>query len=277
MNTSTRNLPGTVQSSCMIDQRLRVLRDRRRARHASAPRPRRSATPPRPSPTSCAPWRATWGWQLLEPDGRRRTAHRGRAGAGRRAATSCSPRGRRSAARSSRASGQGLGHLRLAGFSTAASALLPAAWSPRRAPPSRYAEVRILEADPAVCFDLLQADKVDVAVVVVTDDADLPGPGRPALRAAPAARRRAGPAGAGGPPARRPRGRLAERSRRGGLDPGPSGAAVPPAGDQRLLPGGLHPAPGPRDRRVGHRRRSWSPPASASRWCRGWPGCPPTS
>lgn len=72
------------------------------------------------------------------------------------------------------ASGQGLGHLRLAGFSTAASALLPPVVAAAHAA-FPYAEVRILEADPAVCFDLLQADKVDVAVVVVTDDADLPG------------------------------------------------------------------------------------------------------
>lgn len=73
-----------------------------------------------------------------------------------------------------RASGQGLGHLRLAGFSTAASALLPPVVAAARAA-FPYAEVRILEADPAVCFDLLQADKVDVAVVVVTDEAGLPG------------------------------------------------------------------------------------------------------
>ncbi len=71
------------------------------------------------------------------------------------------------------ASGQGLGHLRLAGFSTAASVLLPpVVAAAREAFP--YSEVRIVEADPEVCFDLLLAEKVDVAVVVVTDDGRQP-------------------------------------------------------------------------------------------------------
>ncbi|MDN5790397.1 MAG: LysR family transcriptional regulator [Micrococcales bacterium] len=65
-----------------------------------------------------------------------------------------------------RSSGTGLGHLNLAGFSTAASALLPAvaATAVREFPESH---VRIIEADPAVCFEMLLADQVDVAVVVV--------------------------------------------------------------------------------------------------------------
>lgn len=61
----------------------------------------------------------------------------------------------------------GLGHLSLAGFSTAASALLPevaaaAVWA---FPESR---VRITEADPEVCFEMLLTSRVDVAVVVGT-------------------------------------------------------------------------------------------------------------
>lgn len=59
------------------------------------------------------------------------------------------------------------GTLRLCGFSTAAAALLPdlAAYVTERHP--RYS-VRIIEADPEECFDLLVADKADLAVVVAT-------------------------------------------------------------------------------------------------------------
>lgn len=64
--------------------------------------------------------------------------------------------------------GRGLGHLRLAGFSTAASALLPpVATAVRREYPESL--VQITEADPEVCFELLLAEHVDVAVVVGTD------------------------------------------------------------------------------------------------------------
>ncbi|WP_341228860.1 LysR family transcriptional regulator [Nocardioides salarius] len=65
-------------------------------------------------------------------------------------------------------SSTGTGQLRLAGFSTAASALLPAvaAEVSRRFPRST---VRITEADPRVCFEMLVADRVDLVVVVVTD------------------------------------------------------------------------------------------------------------
>lgn len=67
-----------------------------------------------------------------------------------------------------RSSGEGLGHLLLAGFSTAASALLPpvAAAAMREFPRSR---VRIIEADPEVCFEMLLTSHVDVAVVVATE------------------------------------------------------------------------------------------------------------
>ncbi|GGR51400.1 DNA-binding transcriptional LysR family regulator [Nocardioides luteus] len=67
------------------------------------------------------------------------------------------------------ASGAARGYLRLAGFSTAASALLPpaAVAVDRRFPQST---IKIIEADPEVCFDMLLADQVDVAVVVSTSD-----------------------------------------------------------------------------------------------------------
>ncbi|GAB2765121.1 LysR family transcriptional regulator [Nocardioides salsibiostraticola] len=63
--------------------------------------------------------------------------------------------------------GEGRGRVRLVGFSTAASALLPpvAAKLIERFPRS---EVRIIEADPMTCFDMLLADTADVAVVVTT-------------------------------------------------------------------------------------------------------------
>jgi DNA-binding transcriptional LysR family regulator len=64
--------------------------------------------------------------------------------------------------------GGSLGQLRLAGFSTAASALLPpVAAAARAAFPQSV--VQITEADPEVCFELLLAGQVDVAVVVGTD------------------------------------------------------------------------------------------------------------
>ena len=58
-----------------------------------------------------------------------------------------------------------VGMLRLCGFSTAAAALLPAvARRLQRARPSL--QVRIIEADPLECFELLLADDADLAVVV---------------------------------------------------------------------------------------------------------------
>ncbi len=64
-------------------------------------------------------------------------------------------------------SGDGAGHLRLAGFSTAASALLPAV---ARAVMEAFprSPVQIVEADPEVCVAMLLAQGVDVAVVVGT-------------------------------------------------------------------------------------------------------------
>jgi DNA-binding transcriptional LysR family regulator len=61
----------------------------------------------------------------------------------------------------------GGGLLRLCGFSTAAAALLPAvAARAREVLPA--CTVRIIEAEPEECFELLLADQADVAVVVMT-------------------------------------------------------------------------------------------------------------
>lgn len=58
--------------------------------------------------------------------------------------------------------------LRLCGFSTAAAALLPrVATEVRNAHPR--CTVRIIEADPEECFDLLLAEQVDLAVVIATE------------------------------------------------------------------------------------------------------------
>lgn len=81
-----------------------------------------------------------------------------------------------------RSSGEGLGHLLLAGFSTAASALLPAvAVAARREFPR--SRVRIVEADPEVCFEMLLTEYVDVAVVVATEP--LPPTGDPRFEQEP--------------------------------------------------------------------------------------------
>lgn len=62
----------------------------------------------------------------------------------------------------------GRASLRLCGFSTAAAALLPnVATYIQKARPNCV--VRVVEADPAECFDLLLADQVDLAVVVAMD------------------------------------------------------------------------------------------------------------
>ncbi|GAA0982691.1 HTH-type transcriptional regulator CysL [Nocardioides aquaticus] len=65
--------------------------------------------------------------------------------------------------------GGSTGRLALAGFSTAASALLPpvAIRAMREFPDSR---IQIVEADPSVCVDMLLAGTVDVAVVVGTTE-----------------------------------------------------------------------------------------------------------
>jgi len=60
---------------------------------------------------------------------------------------------------------EGSSTLRLCGFSTAAAALLPGVAASVRSSHPRCV-VRIIEADPDECFDLLLAEEADVAVVV---------------------------------------------------------------------------------------------------------------
>lgn len=72
--------------------------------------------------------------------------------------------------------------LRLCGFSTAAATLLPqAATAVRDRHPGT--EVRLIEADPRECFELLLADRADVAVVVTTQS--LPRVGDPRFEQRP--------------------------------------------------------------------------------------------
>ncbi|WP_018156474.1 LysR family transcriptional regulator [Demetria terragena] len=60
------------------------------------------------------------------------------------------------------------GLLTLCGFSTAAAALLPGAvLAVQESFP--FGTVRIVEANPAECFDLLLAERADLAVIVATD------------------------------------------------------------------------------------------------------------
>ncbi len=65
------------------------------------------------------------------------------------------------------AGGEAGGTLRLCGFSTAAAALLPGVAARVRTEHPGW-RVRIIEADPDECFDLLLSDDADVAVVVAT-------------------------------------------------------------------------------------------------------------
>ena len=62
---------------------------------------------------------------------------------------------------------EGSGLLRLCGFSTAAAALLPHVVD-RVCATRPHCSVRIIEADPEECFELLLADEADLAVVVAT-------------------------------------------------------------------------------------------------------------
>lgn len=166
----------TVQSSCMIDHRLRVLRIVAERGTIGAAAADLGYTPSAVSHQLRTLARDV-GVVLLEPDGRRvRLTAAARVLVSRSDRLFASWESIRGEVQ--RASGQGLGHLRLAGFSTAASTLLPAVVAAARAA-FPYAELKIIEADPDVCFDLLLTEKVDVAVVVVTDDGQLPAPDDP--------------------------------------------------------------------------------------------------
>lgn len=72
-------------------------------------------------------------------------------------------------ARVQAAHGSGGGSLTLCGFSTAASTLLPLA-ARRVVEEHPGTVVRIVEADPLECLDLLLAERADVAVVVATEE-----------------------------------------------------------------------------------------------------------
>lgn len=75
----------------------------------------------------------------------------------------------RTRARVHRLEGPMAGSLTLCGFSTAAASLLPrAAQAVGAVHPGTV--VRIIEADPVECFDLLLAERADVAVVVPTEE-----------------------------------------------------------------------------------------------------------
>ncbi|QWC84444.1 LysR family transcriptional regulator [Nocardioidaceae bacterium] len=63
------------------------------------------------------------------------------------------------------AGGTGLGRLRLAGFSTAASALLAEVATSAR-DEAVETTVTVIEAEPLACFEMLLADRADIAVVV---------------------------------------------------------------------------------------------------------------
>jgi DNA-binding transcriptional LysR family regulator len=67
------------------------------------------------------------------------------------------------------ANGAGGGLVRLCGFSTAAAALLPPVAS-RMAAARPSWQVRLIEAEPQQCFELVLADEADVAVVVATPE-----------------------------------------------------------------------------------------------------------
>ncbi|MBM6405680.1 LysR family transcriptional regulator [Phycicoccus sp. CSK15P-2] len=106
------------------------------------------------------------GTPLLEPDGRR-VRLTAAAGTLLRRADGLIAHWEDIRADVHRTSGHALGRLRLAGFSTAASAMLPSvAVAAVRAFPD--SEVRIIEAEPLACFDMLLAEAADVAVVVGT-------------------------------------------------------------------------------------------------------------
>jgi DNA-binding transcriptional LysR family regulator len=74
------------------------------------------------------------------------------------------------------ADAEGGGVVRLCGFSTAAAALLPPVASRLQAAQPAW-QVRLIEAEPQQCFELVLADEADVAVVVAT--AELPASNDP--------------------------------------------------------------------------------------------------
>jgi DNA-binding transcriptional LysR family regulator len=169
LNEKRRETHGNVHNACMIDPRLRVLRLFAAHGTVTATAEALHYTPSAVS-SQLRTLAEDLGAVLLEPEGRglRLTP------AGHTLLSRCDDlyaqwEEIRSAVAAS--TQERSGWLRVCGFSTAAAALLPqvAADLARRHP---NVTVRIIEADPEECFELLLADHVDLAVVVAT--ADLP-------------------------------------------------------------------------------------------------------
>jgi DNA-binding transcriptional LysR family regulator len=158
---------GTVRRSRMIDRRLRSLRVVVQCGTITAAAEELGFTPSALS-HQLRTLSRDLGTPLLEPDGRRvRLTAAGRSLLSR--ADGLIAHWEDIRADMHQASGHSLGRLRLAGFSTAAAAMLPSvATAATRAFPRSL--VRIIEADPQACFDMLLAEAVDVAVVVGTTD-----------------------------------------------------------------------------------------------------------
>ncbi len=169
LNEKRRDVQRTVQDDCMIDERLQVLR--LFAAHGTVTA---AAEALHYTPSAVSHQLRTLaqdlGVVLLEPQGRglRLTP------AGQTLLSRCDDlfaqwEEIRSAVAAS--TQEQSGSLRVCGFSTAAAALLPQVATDfgQRRPD---VTVRIIEADPEECFQLLLADDVDLAVVVAT--AELP-------------------------------------------------------------------------------------------------------
>ena len=153
------------------------------------------------------------------------------------------------------------GTLRLCGFSTAAANLLPrVATDVIAAHPG--AQVRIIEADPEKCFELLLADGADLAIVVTTDR--LPRLDDPHFEQRPLA---SDPLDLLLPVGHRCAGMTSVAVRHGArrLDHGPPRAAQPPVGDDVMLGRWLQSNHRARNRGVGHRR------SISARWIRSLP------
>jgi len=152
-----------VQNRCMIDRRLLVLRMVARCGTVTGAAEQLHYTPSAVS-QQLRTLARDLGVELVVQDGRRlRLTPAGRTLLAR--TDELFARWEEVRAEVSASAGDTGGELRLCGFSTAAAALLPpvAARVTAERPGCR---VRIIEADPGECFDLLLTDQADVAVVV---------------------------------------------------------------------------------------------------------------
>jgi DNA-binding transcriptional LysR family regulator len=163
-----------------------------------------------------------------------------------------------------------IGALRLCGFSTAAATLLPYVVEPLRAI-DPHCTVRIVEADPLECFDLLLTDDADIAVVVVSTPS-LPPAQRSPIR--PTAVVWTTRSSCWSPPAARwPALGAAARGRQRTMDPRPSPAVPTINWCKRHV---RQPVSHPPSRM---RSANWRPAPrwwarfSRLRWYRAWPRC----